>query len=509
MRCLGLAALLALAGCGQPVDTGSGSVGELQRRLAAGELTAERLTRHYLDRIDELDDGLNAVIAVDATALEQARELDAAPAPRGPLHGIPVLVKDNIETRSQPTTAGSLALRHNDTGRDAPLVARLREAGAVILGKTNLSEWANFRSERSSSGWSAVGGQTRNPHDPTRSPCGSSSGSAVAVAAGLAPLAVGTETNGSVVCPASANGIVGIKPTVGLISRTHVVPISASQDTAGAMGAGVADAVLLLDAMIGVDPADPATSIAAKARDWRLGERLDAAGLRGKRIGIIRSLDGFHSGVDALFERAIADMRAAGAVIIDDLSFDRPDGFSRATSEILLYEFRRDLNAYLAGLPDARLSKLTLQALIEFNEQHAEAELRWFGQEIFHKANERGPDTEPAYRDALALARHATREEGIDRLLAEHDLDALVAPTGGPAWKIDRVNGDHFGGGSSTYPAVAGYPNITVPMGRVHHLPVGLSFFGTALSEPRLIEIAFGYEQSRTAIEAAPGAAQP
>lgn len=508
LLCLAGAAALLLAGCDrepgpgmtEDPDIGDATVPELQSRLQSGDLTSASLTRHYLDRIAQRNPELNAVIAVDPTAMEQARALDADRAQddgRGPLHGIPVLLKDNIETRDQPTTAGSLALESNDTGRDAALVAELRAAGAVILGKANLSEWANFRSERSSSGWSAVGGQSRNPHDPTRSPCGSSSGSAAAVAAGMAPLAIGTETNGSVVCPASANGVVGIKPTVGLVSRTHIVPISHSQDTAGPMGRNVADAVLLLEAMMGADDADPATGAVEETRDWRLASHLRDDGLAGKRIGVVRSEAGFHSEVDELFEEAIADMEDAGAEIVDDLAFERPEGFSQATYNVLLYEFKHDLNAYLAGLPDDELSGLTLGELIAFNEEHADEEMPWFGQEIFEKAQAKGSLDDEAYREALSLSQQATREDGIDRLIAEHDLDALIAPTGAPAWKIDRINGDHFIGGSSTYPAVAGYPNITLPMGAVHGMPVGLSIFGTRLSEPVLIEIAAGFERVR------------
>ena len=476
------------------------SVSELRSMVVEGKITSVALVRYFLDRIAAHDRELRAVLALDPTALAQAEALDAelaADGPRGPLHGIPVLLKDNIETRSQPTTAGSLALKANDTGRDAPLVARLREAGAVILGKTNLSEWANFRSERSSSGWSAIGGQTRNPFDPTRSPCGSSSGSGVAVAAGLVPLAVGTETNGSVVCPASANGVVGIKPTVGLVSRTHIVPISHSQDTAGPMARSVADAVVLLEAMSGPDEADPATFRAEGKHDRDLTARLEGAELEGKRIGVVRSSAGFHSEVDELLEKALETLRDAGAEIVDELALERPEGFSQATYDLLLYEFKHDLNAYLADLPDERLSSLTLETLIAFNREHAAREMPWFGQEIFEKAQEKGPLTEEAYREALALVRKATRNDGIDALLTKHELDALVAPTGAPAWKIDLINGDHFIGGSSTFPAVAGYPNVTVPMGDVHGMPVGLSFFGPSFSEPVLAEIAHAYEEIR------------
>ncbi len=514
-----------------------GDVAALEELIRSGDLSAEALTRAALDRIAALDGQLHAVIAVDPTALDQARRIDrelagsagsagpAGPAdpetgggsddpgtadrpnrphpPRRPLLGIPVLIKDNIETADQPTTAGSLALTDNITGRDAPLVARLRDAGAVILGKANLSEWANIRSDRSSSGWSAVGGQTRNPLDPTRSPCGSSSGSAAGIAAGYVPIAVGTETNGSVVCPASVNGVVGIKPTVGLVSRTYIVPISHSQDTAGALGRTLADAVTLLEAMAGPDPADPATVAlgeqAPDAFDRDLAAHLGPDGVRGKRIGVVRSLAGYHSEVDVLFDQAIDDLKRGGATIVDNLAFERPEGFGKASFDVLLYELKADLDTYFASLPSEDLARFTLDQLILFNRSHPELEMPWFGQDIFEQAQETdGLDSE-TYRKALALVRKATREDGIDRLVREHGLDALIAPTGAPAWKIDLIDGDHFVGGSSTFPAVAGYPNLTLPMGTVHGLPVGLSIFGPALSEPTLIEIASGYERLREA----------
>jgi amidase len=467
------------------------SIADLQALMEQGELSAEAITRAYLERIERLDGELNAVISTNPDAVAQAQALDQERREkrvRGPLHGIPVLLKDNIESRDpMPTTAGSLALAGNLTGRDAFLVARLRAAGAVILGKTNLSEWANFRSERSSSGWSGVGGQTHNPYDPTRNPCGSSSGSGVAVAASFAAVALGTETNGSVVCPANANGVVGFKPTVGLVSRTGVVPISHTQDTAGPMARSVADAVILLSAMIGLDEADPATGIADEAAGWSLEEHLRSDGLEGKRIGVVRSLAEFHSEVDRLLEGAIADLRAHGAIVVDELAFESEEGLTSAAYDLLLYEFKHDLNAYLAGLPNPDdLPAKTLDELIE---------MPFFGQEIFEKSQAKGPLTETGYDEALALVQSTCRQ-GIDQLLAEHELDGLIAPTGAPAWKTDLVNGDHFIGGSSSYPARAGYPNITVPMGAVHGLPVGLSFFASALSEPTLIEITYAYEQA-------------
>jgi amidase len=451
-----------------------------------------------MERIAAWNGQLRAVIATDPTAMAQAAERDRELArghSRGPLHGVPVLIKDNIETRDQATTAGSLALAANYSGRDAPAVEQLREAGLVIVGKANLSEWANFRSGRSSSGWSAVGGQTRNPYDPTRSPCGSSSGSAVAVAAGMVPLAVGTETDGSIVCPASVNGIVGIKPTVGLVSRRGIVPISHSQDTAGPMATNVRDAAYLLMAMTAHDPADPASpqEVSRFGRNYAAALKVD--GLRGKRIGVVRSLAGFHEGVDARFEQAIADLRSADAEVVDQLAFtEEPAGLAEAAYEVQLYEFKHDLNAYLAGLPGAT-GELRLPDLIEFNLQHVEAELKWFQQEIFLQAQERGDLQSRAYLEALALSQGYSRG-GIDGLLQTHQLDLLVSPTDSPAWVIDLVVGDRFLGGSSSMPARAGYPHITVPMGDVHGLPVGLSFYGTAFSEEILIEAAYAYEQA-------------
>jgi amidase len=474
------------------------SIPELQAAMDAGRFSAEVLTRHFLAQIVARNAELNAVISVNPEAPAAARALDAERARgelRGPLHGVPILVKDNIETRELPTTAGSLALQDNHTGRDAAVVARLRDAGAVILGKTNLSEWANFRSERSSSGWSAVGGQGRNPHDTSRSPCGSSSGSGIAVAAGLAVAALGTETDGSVTCPASVNGIVGIKPTVGLVSRSGIVPISHSQDTAGPMTRNVADAAILLAAMAGPDPRDPATQRAGAAFELGDAGAPGGSGLQGRRIGVLRSTFGYHEGVEALLRRAIAALRAAGASIVDDLELAPYDGFDDDSYDVLLYEFKHDLDAYLSGLPNA-LDSLTLEALIRFNEKHAAAEMAYFQQEIFVKSQAKGPLTEEAYTGALARIQRATRQDGIDRLMREHRLDALIVPTCDPAWTIDLVNGDHWGvDGFSSYPAIAGYPHLTLPMGDVHGLPVGLSFTGSAFSERALIDMALTFER--------------
>jgi len=474
-------------------------VAELHQAMRSGELSSAVIVERQIARIGQLNPELKAVIAIDPTARAQARALDARLAKGewvGPLHGIPVLLKDNIETRDQPATAGSLALADNDTGRDAPLVARLRKAGAVILGKANLSEWANFRSQRSSSGWSAMGGQTRNPYDPSRSPCGSSSGSGAAVAAGMTVLAVGTETNGSVVCPSSANGVVGIKPTVGLVSRSGIVPISHSHDTAGPMARSVHDAVLLLAAMTGKDSADPATAERPAWSAGKLAEHVDPNGLTGKRIGVLRSSAGFHSVVDKLLESAVKAMRSGGAEIIEDVEWQAPERFFEQTYDVLLYEFKHNLNAYLSGLPDPELASMTLADLIEFNRRHAETEMLWFGQEIFEEAQAKGPISEEAYQETLRAIHQATRADGIDRLLAEHKLDALIAPTGSAAWTIDLINGDHFIGGSSSLAAVSGYPNITVPMGQIHGMPVGLSIFGARFGEPVLIEIASGFEHT-------------
>jgi len=459
---------------------------------------AQQAARQSLQHIEQWNDQLRAVIVVNPAAMEQAELLDAERAAgevHGPLHGVPVLLKDNIETRDMPTTAGSLALAENRTGRDAFLTEQLRASGLLIIGKANLSEWANFRSERSSSGWSGVAGQARNPHDLLRSPCGSSSGSAIAVAAGMVPLAVGTETNGSIICPAAVNGIVGIKPTVGLVSRRGIVPIAHSQDTAGPMATNVRDAAFLLNAMTVADPLDAASPKGKLYFERDYSTALRANGLRGKRVGVVRSLAGFHEGVDEQFDQAIADLSAAGAEVVDGLAFpDYPDGFGQASYDVLLYEFKHDLNEYLRTLPGPQ-GQLTLEKLIEFNQQHAGQEMEWFQQEIFIKAQATTGLDSATYLEALARVQSFSRES-IDSLLQEHDLDLLVSPSNTPAWSIDLVVGDHFLGGSSSFPARAGYPHITVPMGFVHGLPVGLSFYGTAFSELVLIEAAFSYEQA-------------
>ncbi len=474
------------------------SIAELQSAMNRGEISAESLTRYLLDQIEVHNEELRAVIRINPEALDVARALDVERASgniRGPLQGIPILIKDNIETREMPTTAGSLALKDNYTGRDATVVARLRAAGAIILGKTNLSEWANFRSERSSSGWSAIGGQTRNPHDKSRSPCGSSSGSGSAVAAGLVVAALGTETDGSVVCPATVNGVVGIKPTVGLVSRTGIVPISHTQDTAGPMTRNVSDAALLLSIMAGSDPTDAATQTDHTEPEPGYSSALDEKALQGKRLGVLRSSAGFHEGVDAVLEEAIKTLKQSGAIIVDDLKLEPYEKFFDDSYEVLLFEFKHNLNTYLAGLPN-ELNTLTLEKLIQFNNEHSDDEMPYFQQEIFEKSQSKESLTEEKYTSALSRIRKAARTDGLDKLLREHQLDALIAPTGGAAWTIDLINGDHGAGGFSSYPAVAGYPHVTVPAGKVHDLPIGLSFTGPAFSEAELIGMAFAFEQA-------------
>jgi amidase len=475
------------------------TVTQIAADIASGNATAEAIAKSYLDRIAAVDDAgpkLNAVIAVNPNTIANAAALDQLKAGgviRGPLHGVPILIKDNIETADpMPTTAGSLALQDNVTNRDSPLVARLRAAGAVILGKTNLSEWANFRSNASTSGWSGVGGQTKNPHVLDRNPCGSSSGSGAAVAAGLAAAAVGTETDGSIVCPASANGIVGIKPTVGLIPRTHIVPISASQDTAGPMALTVADAALLLTVMAGSDPSDSATR-EADARKSDYTQALDHNVLSGKRIGVARFLAGYHGPTDAAFEQALEEMKEAGAVLVDLKDFPARREISQNEFTVLLAEFRAGLDAYLATTPPAVKTR-TLADLIAFNKATA-AETEFFGQDVFEEAAKAPPLTDAAYLKARATSLRLAGKDGIDKLLADNQLDAIVAPTGGPAWTTDLVTGDHFIGSASMLAAVSGYPHITVPMGQVRDLPVGLSFFGPAWSEAKLIGLAYAYEQ--------------
>ncbi len=497
--CGALAAALLMA---QPAATRTVAVEEvsidaLQERMASGTATSVAITRAYLARIAAMDRKgpmLRSIIAINPDALVQAAALDAerkAGRVRGPLHGVPVLIKDNIETADRmATTAGSLALRDNVTRRDAPLVAYLRRAGAVILGKTNLSEWANIRSTRSMSGWSAVGGLVRNPYALDRTACGSSSGSGAAIAASLAAVAVGTETDGSVVCPSSINGLVGFKPTLGRISRTHVVPISHSQDTPGPMARSVRDAALLLSAMAGPDPADPATARTI-VQDYATALSPDA--LRGRRIGVIRP-DGLSPALTARFDAALAVLRAGGATLVDVVP-PKLDGLGRAELTVLQTELKTDLDAYLATTPPAVTTR-TLAEVIAFNRDHAADEMPFFAQETFEAAQKtRGLD-DPAYRAARATSLRLAGREGIDAMLRTAKVDLLVEPTYAAAWLSDPVHGDQYGGPSaSELPAVAGYPHLTVPMGLAQGLPVGLSFIGTADSDARVLAAGYAYEQ--------------
>ena len=465
-----------------------------------GELTSENLVLYYLKRIEKYDRNgpkLNSLLEINPDALQIAVELDRERKEKGkrsPLHGIPLLLKGNIDTGDgMETTAGSMALAGFKAVKDAFLVEQLRMAGAVILGKTNLSEWANFRSTRSSSGWSSIGGQTINPYGEERSPCGSSSGSAVAVAADLATVAVGTETDGSIVCPSQINGIVGIKPTIGLVSRSGIIPIAHSQDTAGPMARTVRDAVHLLDAMKGIDPRDSVTEAFGVKGETYYASFLDSGALKGCRIGLVKSYCGFRSDVDQMVSEAVEQMRKAGAVVVEGLELPHWEEYDDEEMEVLLYEFKADLNAYLSspGTPVKSLAEI-----IEYNKAHSKETMPWFGQELLFKAQEKGDLQEEAYKKARKKSLLMAGEEGIDSLLKEHGLHALIGPTGGPAWKIDLISGDHYsGGGASQAAAIAGYPHITVPMGFVHGLPVGLSFIGTAWSEPVLIGLAYSWEQ--------------
>jgi amidase len=464
---------------------------------AAAAQTAEESTKTSLAAIKAKNDQLHAVIALNPHALADARALDAerkAGKVRGPLHGVPILLKDNIESADDTaTTAGSLALKDNVTNRDAPLVKRLTDAGMVILGKTNLSEWANIRSNHSISGWSAVGGTVRNPYVLDRSACGSSSGSGAAVAAGLAPAAIGTETDGSITCPAAINGLVGLKPTVGLVSRTHIVPISHSQDTAGPMTRTVTDAALVLTAIAGSDPADPATK-EADARKTDYAKGLDKNALKGVTLAVARFYTGYSPGTDAVFEQALKDLKAQGATLVEVKDFDEgPIG--KAEGVVLYTELKVDLNAYLASTDPKTVKTRTLEDLIAFNKATPK-ELEWFGQESFEKAQATKGYDDPEYIKAAADAKRLAGPEGIDKILKAAGAIAIVAPTTGPAWTIDPLNGDHYGGSSTTLPAVAGYPHLTVPMGDVGGLPVGLSFIGPAWSEARLLNLGYAYEQA-------------
>ena len=469
------------------------SLDQLRQRMESGELTAARAVELYLERIDQVDKNgpaVNSVIELNPDALALAAQLDEERKQgkiRGPLHGAPILIKDNIDTADKmQTTAGSLALEGSIAQRDSGVAERLRGAGAVILGKTNLSEWANFRSTDSTSGWSGRGGLTRNAYALDHNACGSSSGSGVAPSASLCAAAVGTETNGSIVCPSSINGIVGIKPTLGLVAQAGIIPIAHTQDTAGPMARTVLDAALLLDALADPAAAQKAESYAASCRP---------GGLNGARIGVARQLMGRMKAVDALTEAAIEALKSEGAEVIDLDGLPDGDEVSDAGYQVLLYEFKTDLNKYLAALGDTAKVR-TLADVIAFNTANADRELPYFGQEHFERAEEKPGLDAPEYKKALALTKRMSQAEGIDKAVDANRLDAILAPTTGPSWTTDLIHGDHGSGGSSSLPARAGYPNITVPMGFIHGLPVGVSLFGKAWTEPRLIELAYGYEQA-------------
>jgi len=484
----------------KPFAFDEATITDLQSRMESGEISAHSLTQAYLDRINAVDKAgpsVNSVIELNPEALAIAEALDKErkeKGVRGPMHGIPVLIKDNIETSDRmQTTAGSLALVGTPAAQDSGVARKLREAGAVILGKTNLSEWANIRSSHSTSGWSGRGGLTKNPYALDRNACGSSSGSGAATSANLCTVAVGSETDGSIVCPSSANGIVGIKPTLGLISRAGIIPIAHSQDTAGPMARTVRDAAILLGALAGADPRDKFTAEANAKRQKDYTQFLDAGGLKGARLGIARKYFGFSDAVDALMNHLIDEMKTAGAVIVDPADLETHGKFDETELLVLMYELKADLNAYLATRPDAQVKSLA--DVIAFNEKNHDKEMPYFAQDLFIKAQEKGPLTDKEYIAALAANHSLSREKGIDAVMNKFHLDALVGPTGGPAWITDLANGDHAVGGSSNAAAVAGYPNINVPAGFVFGLPVGISFFGRAWSEPTLLKIAYGFEQ--------------
>jgi len=481
------------------------TIADLQDGMKSGKFTARSLVEKYSARIDEIDKhgpAINSIIELNPDATEIADALDQerkAKGPRGPLHGVPVLIKDNIDTADQMmTTAGSLALVGSKPAKDSFIAQQLRRAGAVILAKTNLSEWANIRSSHSTSGWSGRGGLTRNPYALDRNPCGSSSGTGAGISANLCAIGIGTETDGSIVCPSSSNGLAGIKPTVGLVSRGGIIPISHSQDGAGPMCRTVRDAASLLGALTGVDPRDPATAASQGKSFTDYTQFCDPNGLKGARIGVARKYFGFSDSVDALMEQSLDAMKKQGATLVDPADLETLGKFDESELLVFMYELKADLNAYLANLgPNAPVH--TLKDIIDFNDRNRQKAMPYFGQDLFLKAEAKGPLTEKAYLDALAKNHQLARTEGIDATMDKYHLDAMVAPTGGPAWLTDLVNGDHVAGGSSNAAAVAGYPNINVTAGFISGLPVGISFFGRAWSEPTLIRLAYAFEQTTRA----------
>ncbi len=492
----------------KPFDLDEITIPELQEGMKSGKFTARSLVEKYSARIDEIDKrgpAVNAIIELNPDAFAIADALDQerkAKGPRGLLHGIPILIKDNIDTADRMmTTAGSLALVGSKPPKDSFVAQRLRAAGAVILGKTNLSEWANIRSSHSTSGWSGRGGLTKNPYALDRNACGSSSGTGAGISANLAAVGIGTETDGSIVCPSSSNGLAGIKPTVGLVSRSGIIPISHSQDGAGPMCRTLRDAAILLGALTGVDSEDSATAASAGKSLTDYAQYCDPNGLKGARIGVARKYFGFNDAVDALMEEALEVMKKQGATLVDPAEIETFGKFDDSELLVFMYELKADLNAYLARLgPGAPVH--TLKDIIEFNDRNRQKEMPYFGQDLFVKAEGKGPLSEKAYLDALAKNHQLARNEGIDALMDRHHLEALVAPTGGPAWLTDLINGDHSAGGSSNAAAVAGYPNINVTAGSIFGLPVGISFFGRAWSEPTLIKLAYSFEQATNARQA-------
>jgi amidase len=492
----------------KPFELDEITISDLQDGMKSGQFTARSLVEKYCARIEEVDrngPAVNSILELNPDALSIAEALDQerkAKGPRGPLHGVPVLIKDNIDTADRMmTTAGSLALLGSKPLQDSAVAQKLRAAGAVILGKTNLSEWANIRSSHSTSGWSGRGGLTKNPYALDRNPCGSSSGTGAGISANLCPVGIGTETDGSIVCPSSSNGLAGIKPTVGLVSRSGIIPISHSQDGAGPMCRTVRDAAILLGALAGVDPADSATAASAGKSFTDYSQFCDPNGLKGARIGVARKFFGFSDSVDALMEHSLDVLKKQGATLVDPADIETLGKFDESELLVFMYELKADLNSYLTRLgPNAPVH--SLKEIIDFNDRNRAKEMPYFGQDLFLKAEAKGPLTEKAYLDALDRNHQLARTEGIDATMDKYHLDAIVAPTGGPAWLTDLVNGDHVAGGSSNAAAVAGYPNINVTAGFISGLPVGISFFGRAWSEPTLIRLAFVFEQATKARQA-------